>query len=108
MNEPFTVRKELRSSVRCSFCYFADGVLGEGTIWDLSVAGWRSTGNVVVAPGLEVTAYLRLRDDTGVAASTGEWSGHPLGPGSDHGMGNYQHRRGLKGTAGRVFGTRCA
>ncbi len=65
MSKLFIVRKDLRSSVRCSFCYYADGALGEGTIWDLSVSGWRSTGNLVVAPGLEVTAYLKLLDGSG-------------------------------------------
>jgi hypothetical protein len=55
-------RKDPRTSVRFPFCYFGDGSLGEGTIWNLSLAGWRSTGTVVVAPGLEVTAHLKLPD----------------------------------------------
>jgi hypothetical protein len=58
----FVIRKHPRTSVQCDFSYFADGRLGEGTIWDLSIAGFRSTGNVVVAPGLVVNAYLKLPD----------------------------------------------
>lgn len=65
MTKTFAVRKEPRSTVQCSFCYYADGALGEGTIWDLSVSGWRSTGNLVIAPGFEVTAYLKLLDGNG-------------------------------------------
>ena len=65
MTETYAVRKEPRTSVRCSFCYFCDGALGEGTVWDLSKSGWRANGSIAVTPGSELTVYLKLSDESG-------------------------------------------
>lgn len=58
----YAVRKELRTPVHFQFCYFCDGTLANGIVWDLSETGWRATGERPVAVGAEITVYLTLRD----------------------------------------------
>ena len=63
MTKTYTPRKKPRVSVHCSFCYFYNGTLAKGTIWDLSETGWRATGERPVAAGSELTVYLTLPDN---------------------------------------------
>lgn len=58
----YSIRKKLRRRVQCRFCYFVDGTLANGMVWDLSETGWRATGERPVAVGTETTVYLTLRD----------------------------------------------
>jgi hypothetical protein len=62
MMKPYAVRKKLRTPVRCQFCYFCDGTLANGIVWDLSETGWRATGERSVPVGTETTVYITLRD----------------------------------------------
>lgn len=62
MAKTLTVRKKSRAPVHCPFCYFYDGTLAKGMIWDLSEKGWRATGERSVAAGAELTVYLSLPD----------------------------------------------
>lgn len=63
MNKAYEVRKGLRAPIQCTFCYFHDGTLAKGTIWDLSETGWRATGERPVPSGTETTVYVTLPDD---------------------------------------------
>jgi hypothetical protein len=56
----YAVRKKLRAPVRFQFCYFVDGTLANGVVWDLSETGWRATGDHPVAVGTETTVYITL------------------------------------------------
>ena len=56
----YTVRKTLRTSVRCQLCYFCDGSLTTGIVWDLSEVGWRAAGERPVRPGTESTVYMTI------------------------------------------------
>ena len=56
----YAVRNASRASVHCQFCYFGDGTLAHGTIWDLSETGWRATGADPIAAGTETTVTLTL------------------------------------------------
>ena len=58
----YEVRKGLRTSVHCQFCYFGDGTLSYGSIWDLSETGWRATGDHALPAGTETTVTITLSD----------------------------------------------
>jgi len=58
----YAVRKAPRTSVHFQFCYFGDGTLSTGTVWDLSETGWRSTSEHPVPAGTETTVTLTLSD----------------------------------------------
>jgi len=58
----YAVRKKLRTPVQCQFCYFNDGTLVNGIVWDLSDRGWRATGQHPVAVGTETTVYITLQN----------------------------------------------
>lgn len=62
MRKAYEVRKRLRAPVQCTFCYFYDGTLAKGTIWDLSETGWRATGERPVVEGTETTVYVTIPD----------------------------------------------
>jgi hypothetical protein len=56
----YTIRKTLRTSAQCQLCYFQDGILTTGLVWDLSDAGWRATGTRPVHVGTESTVYMTI------------------------------------------------
>jgi PilZ domain len=58
----YAVRKAPRISVHCQFCYFGDGTLSNGIVWDLSETGWRATGEHPVPAGTETTVTITLSD----------------------------------------------
>ena len=60
MTKLFTVRADSRCAVRFALRYFADGLVGQGTVWDLSRHGWRASGSDLVSVGLEMAVYLQL------------------------------------------------
>ena len=60
MMKTYAIRKALRTATHCQFCYFSDGTLAHGTIWDLSETGWRATGAHPIAAGTETTVTITL------------------------------------------------
>lgn len=58
----YAVRRKLRTPVQCQFCYFGDGTLTNGIVWDLSGTGWRATSQQSVAVGTETTVYITLQN----------------------------------------------
>lgn len=56
----YTIRKKLRTSARCQLCYFCDGSLTTGIVWDLSEGGWRSGSERPAQPGTESTVYMTI------------------------------------------------
>ena len=75
----YTVRKTVRTSARCQLCYFCDGSLTTGIVWDLSEVGWRAAGERPVHPGPESTVYMTaLEGDQPhnilIAAAVGRWA----------------------------------
>ena len=58
----YAVRKNPRTPVQCQFCYFGDGTLTNGIVWDLSDTGWRATGQHPVTVGTETTVYITLQN----------------------------------------------
>ena|SRR4249920_1089894 len=62
MHKVINKRKAPREPVRCPVRYFGDGFLGEGTVWDLSSAGWRVSGNHPAEVGSHLCLYICLPD----------------------------------------------
>lgn len=60
MTNSMTVRQSQRVLVRCAVRYFSEGILGEGTVWDLSHSGWRVSGNHPVKEGDYLTLYIAI------------------------------------------------
>ena len=60
----YAVRKKPRTPVQCQFCYFGDGTLTNGIVWDLSDTGWRATGQRPVRVWTETTVYITLQNGT--------------------------------------------
>ncbi|OQW30489.1 MAG: hypothetical protein A4E19_09235 [Nitrospira sp. SG-bin1] len=58
----YAMRKRLRTPARCQFCYFCNGTLATGIVWDLSETGWRAAGERPVCVGTESTVYITLHD----------------------------------------------
>ena len=48
---PFTIRPYRRIPVQCSAAYNAGPFQGQGTIWNLSWAGWRLSDDLPMGPG---------------------------------------------------------
>jgi len=62
MNKTFHIRHGLRIALHCSFMYNGEGLVGEGSLWELSESGWRATGHDRLTPGTEMSVYLALPD----------------------------------------------
>lgn len=79
MAKAYAVRTGQRMSIRCPFLYHGENFHGKGQLWDLSVSGWRATGNHPVTPGMSMPVYLEL-DDGGeskyllIESATVRWS----------------------------------
>ena len=58
----YTIRKKLRTTARCQLCYFCEGSLTTGIVWDLSEVGWRAAGERPVHAGTESTVYITILD----------------------------------------------
>jgi len=76
MMKTYAIRKKLRTHVQCQFCYFCDGALANGIVWDLSEAGWRSTGEHPIPVGSETTVYITLSNGNKILIDTAvvRWS----------------------------------
>jgi hypothetical protein len=59
----YVVRAGQRISIHCPFLYHGENFHGKGHLWDLSVSGWRATGDYPVTPGMSMPVYLELDDD---------------------------------------------
>ena len=58
----FHVREYRRFPVHCSMYFSSDQVYGTGTIWNLSLGGWRVDSDVDVERGMSLTLFVMLPD----------------------------------------------
>ena len=56
----FHLRKYRRFPVHCAFYYSNDEIQGTGTVWNLSVSGWRVDGTCEVKTGMVFTLLVML------------------------------------------------
>lgn len=60
MAKSYAVRAGQRISTRHPFVYHGPGFQGKGHLWDLSVSGWRATGDHPVTQGMVMPVYIEL------------------------------------------------
>ncbi len=73
---PFVLRPYRRFPVQCSVTYNAGPFQGQGTVWNLSVSGWRIAGDLPMRPGetLSLTVTLPNEQRIGVHEAVVRWS----------------------------------
>jgi hypothetical protein len=73
---PFSIRLYQRFPMRCSVAYNADPFQGQGTVWNLSCAGWRLSGDLPMRPGeiLSLTVTLPNEQRIVVPEAVVRWS----------------------------------
>ena len=73
---PFTLRPYRRFPVCCPVTYHAGLFEGHGTVWNLSVNGWRLSGDLPIRSGetLSLTATLPNEQHIEVPEAVVRWS----------------------------------
>ncbi len=71
----FSIRPCRRSPPHCSVTYYAGPFQGEGTVWNLSLNGWKLSGDVPlrVSQTCSLTVNLPNHESIFVAAATVRW-----------------------------------
>jgi len=72
---PFTLRPYRRSPVQCAVTYNAGPFRGQGTVWNLSLNGWKLSGDVPLRVGetCSLTVNLPNQESIFVAAAIVRW-----------------------------------
>ena len=60
---PFSIRPFRRFPVQCSVSYNAGSFQGQGTVWNLSSAGWRLSGDLPMRPGETLSLTVTLPNE---------------------------------------------
>ena len=60
---PFTLRPHRRFTVQCSVTYNAGPFQGQDTVWNLSSAGWRLSGDLPMRPGETLALTVTLPNE---------------------------------------------
>ena len=73
---PFSVRPYLRFPVQCAVIYHAGPVQGQGTVWNLSLNGWKLSGDLPLRVGetCSLTVNLPNQESIVVAAAIVRWA----------------------------------
>jgi PilZ domain len=73
---PFTIRPFRRFPVCCPVTYHTGRFEGEGIVWNLSLTGWRFSGNLPLRIGeiCSLTAILPTHQPIYVAAGIVRWA----------------------------------
>jgi len=71
----FSVRPSRRSPVKCSVTYHVGPFQGEGTVWNLSLNGWKLSGDLPLRVGetCSLTVNLPNQQSIFVAAAIVRW-----------------------------------
>jgi hypothetical protein len=72
---PFTIRPHRRFPVLCPVTYHAGLSEGQGTVWNLSLNGWRLSGNLSLRVGQTVPLTVTLSSEQSmfIAAAIVRW-----------------------------------
>jgi hypothetical protein len=60
---PFSLRPYRRFPMRCSVTYNAGPFQGQGTAWNLSMNGWRLSGDLLMRPGETLSLTVTLPNE---------------------------------------------
>jgi PilZ domain len=73
---PFSLRPYRRFPMRCSVTYNAGPFQGQGTAWNLSMNGWRLSGDPLMRPGeiLSLTVTLPNEQHILIPVAVVRWS----------------------------------
>ena len=71
----FSIRPSRRSPVQCSVTYHAGPVEGQGTVWNLSLNGWKLSGDLPLRVGetCSLTVNVPNQDSIVVATAIVRW-----------------------------------
>ena len=72
---PFSIRPHRRFPMQCSVTYNAGPFQGQGTVWNLSLYGWKISGDVPLQVGqaCSLTVNLPIDESIVVAAAIVRW-----------------------------------
>ena len=72
---PFSIRPCRRSPTHCSVTYHVGPFQGQGTVWNLSLNGWKLSGDVPLRVGetCSLTVNLPFEENIVVAAAIVRW-----------------------------------
>jgi PilZ domain-containing protein len=59
----FTIRPDRRFPVQCFVKYHIGSFTGSGTVWNVSLSGWRLSGNVPMRPGEILSLNVTLPNE---------------------------------------------
>ena len=65
----FTLRLYQRFPVRCSATYNAGPLHGQGTVWNLSLSGWKLSGDLQLQVGQMCSLTVNLPDEERIVVS---------------------------------------
>ena len=73
---PFSLRPYRRFTMRCSVTYNSGPFQGQGTAWNLSMNGWRLSGDLLMRPGeiLSLTVTLPNEQHILIPVAVVRWS----------------------------------
>jgi hypothetical protein len=73
---PFSIRPSRRSPVQCSVTYHAGPFQGRGTVWNLSLNGWKLSGDLPLRVGHTCSLAVSLlnQESIFVAAAIVRWA----------------------------------
>jgi hypothetical protein len=79
---PFSIRPSRRFPVCCPVTYHCGLFEGHGTVWNLSLTGWRLTGDVPMRPGETVSLTVTLQNEQRIEVTEAvvRWSRGPEAP----------------------------
>jgi PilZ domain len=72
---PFLIRPHRRFPLQCAVTYHAGPFQGQGTVWNLSLYGWKLSGDVPLQVGqtCSLTVNLPIEESIVVAAAIVRW-----------------------------------
>lgn len=68
---PFIIRHDSRFPISCPVSYHAGLADGQGTVWNVSLKGWRLTGNLPLQVGQTCSLTINLPDQQHVFVTAG-------------------------------------
>jgi hypothetical protein len=77
MSTTFHIRSFRRFPVQCPVYYSSEHGFGSGTVWNLSMKGWRADGTLLVTPGMVLRLCVLLPNEAPtvfVDGATVRWS----------------------------------
>src|SRR6266852_4785048 len=67
---PFSLRPYRRSPAQCSVMYHAGLFQGQGTVWNLSLNGWKLSGDVPLRVGQTCSLTVNLPNEESIFVAT--------------------------------------